>query len=55
METLEQAPWVPYLVIDEKTHERKIKDNAPEEIKNKYYEYKNNFECDKASNSPIAK
>lgn len=55
MKTLEQAPWVPYLVIDEKTRERKIKDDAPEEIKNKYFEYKNNPERDESSNSPIAK
>ena len=39
--TLQEQPWVNYLTIDEITLERKISDDAPEEIKTKYQEYVN--------------
>ena len=37
--TLEQAPWIEYLEIDENTRERKLRDDTPKEILQKY----NNF------------
>ena len=55
MQTLEQAPWIPYLVINPDTRERPIKDDAPEEIKKLYSEYLSNLELQKANNQPIAK
>jgi hypothetical protein len=54
MKTLDQAPWVPYLTIDEETGERKIKEDIPEEIKIKYNEYLNDIEHKKQNGEPIA-
>ena len=39
MLTKSQAPWVEYLEIDEETGARKLKDDAPEEIKKAYMEH----------------
>ena len=39
--TREEMPWVDYLQIDDNTHERRLIDNAPEDIKVKYQEYLN--------------
>lgn len=39
MKTMNQAPWVPYLEIDESTGERILRDDTPEEIRRKYEEY----------------
>lgn len=37
--TEEEMPWIRYLIIDEYTRERKLKENTPEEIKSKYNEF----------------
>ena len=55
MKTLEQAPWVPYLTINEETGERRIKEDAPREIKIKYNEYLNDIEHKKQNGELIAK
>ena len=34
-----QAPWVEYLEIDEETRERKLRNDAPKEIKEAYMEH----------------
>ena len=39
MLTKEQAPWVDYLEIDEKTGERKLNSKAPDEVKKAYEEH----------------
>ena len=39
MLTRNEAPWIEYLVIDEKTRERKLRQDTPEEIRKKYEEY----------------
>lgn len=39
MKTLNQAPWIPYLEIDETTGERILRDDTPEDIRKKYEEY----------------
>lgn len=36
MLTLSEAPWVEYLVIDEETGERKLREDTPQEIREKY-------------------
>lgn len=36
MLTIDNAPWIKYLEIDEKTRERKIKEDAPKEIRDMY-------------------
>lgn len=55
METLERAPWIPYLTINEETGERQIKEDTPEEIKIKYNEYLNNIEHKKQNSELIIK
>ena len=37
--TLDQAPWIEYLVIDSKTGARKLKKDTPKEIKDAYDKY----------------
>lgn len=37
--TIDQAPWVEYLEIDEETGERKLKSDTPKEIVQKYNEF----------------
>lgn len=39
MLTLFDAPWLEYLEIDEDTGERKLRDDTPQEIREKYEEY----------------
>ena len=39
MLTFDEAPWVEYLEIDEETGERKLKENTPQEIRDKYEKY----------------
>ncbi len=39
MLTLNEAPWVEYLEIDEETGERKLRADTPQEIRDKYDEY----------------
>ena len=39
METLEQAPWIEYIEINEETGERELRKDAPEEIKEAYELY----------------
>ena len=41
MLTFNEAPWVEYLEINEETGERCLKDNTPQEIREKYEEYCN--------------
>lgn len=41
MLTFEEAPWVEYLEIDEDTRQRRLRDDTPEEIRNKYEAYCN--------------
>lgn len=53
--TFEQAQWVEYLEIDEKTGERKLKKETPEEIKKMYEEYLKQLEKKKQMNEFIAK
>lgn len=36
MLTLEEAPWLKYLTIDEVTRERKLRNDTPKEIREKY-------------------
>ncbi len=43
MFTLNEAPWVQYLEIDEETGERKLRADTPEEIRQKYEDYCNNL------------
>ena len=42
MFTFDDAPWVEYLEIDEETRQRKLRDDTPEEIREKYIEHCNN-------------
>ncbi len=37
--TMEQAPWVDYLEIDEKTGKRFLRKDTPKEIKEAYEKY----------------
>ena len=37
--TLEQAPWIEYIEIDEKSGERKLKKDTPKEIVSAYKKY----------------
>lgn len=53
--TFEQAQWIEYLEIDEKTGERKLKKEVPVEIKKMYEEYLKQLEKKKQVNDPIAK
>lgn len=53
--TFEQAQWIEYLEIDEKTGERKLKKETPEEIKKMYEEYLKQLEKKKQMNEFIAK
>lgn len=39
MLTFEEAPWIEYLEIDEESRQRKLRDDTPDEIRNKYEEY----------------
>ncbi len=55
MQTIEQVPWVPYLYIDEETGERKIREDMPEEIRNKYNEYLRDIERKTQNGELIAK
>lgn len=41
MFTFEEAPWVEYLEIDEETRERRLRDDTPDEIREKYEEHCN--------------
>lgn len=40
MLTLNEAPWVEYLEIDEETGERRLREDTPKEIREKYEEYR---------------
>lgn len=40
--TLEDTPWIKYFAIDEDTLENKLREDAPDDIKIKYYDYINN-------------
>ena len=53
--TFEQAQWIEYLEIDEKTGERKLKKETPEEIKKMYEEYLRQLEKKKQMNEFTAK
>lgn len=53
MLTRNEAPWIEYLEIDETTRERKLRDDAPDEIRKKYKEYL--LEIEKLSDSMIPK
>jgi len=53
--TFEQAQWIEYLEIDEKTGERKLKKETQEEIKKMYEEYLKQLEKKKQMNEFIAK
>lgn len=53
--TFEQAQWIEYLEIDEKTGERKLKKETPEEIKKMYEEYLKQLEKKKQMNEFVAK
>jgi len=53
MLTRNEAPWIEYLEIDEKTRERKLRDGTPEEIRKKYEEYI--AEMDKLSKGMLPK
>ena len=55
MLTQEQAPWVSYLDIDEKTGKGILRDDAPEEIKKQYDEYLKNLKREKMDHEPIEK
>lgn len=39
MLTFFDAPWIEYLEIDEDTGERKLRDDTPHEIRDKYEEH----------------
>lgn len=39
MLTFLDAPWIEFLEIDEKTGERILRDDTPQEIRDKYKEY----------------
>ena len=39
MLTLGEAPWVEYLVINEETGERTLREDTPKEIREKYEEF----------------
>ena len=39
MKTFEQAPWIDYLDIDEKTGETILMENTPKDIRKKYEQY----------------
>lgn len=39
MLTFNEAPWVEYLEIDERTGERRLKEDTPQEIRDKYEEF----------------
>ena len=51
MLTKKEAPWLEYLIIDEKTRERKLKNGTPETIRKAYEEYmaslKKQMQCGK--------
>lgn len=39
MLTMDEAPWIEYLEIDEETGERRLKDDTPQKIRKKYEEF----------------
>lgn len=39
MLTINEAPWIEYLEIDEDTRQRKLRENTPQEIRDKYDRY----------------
>jgi hypothetical protein len=39
MFTLNEAPWIEYLEIDEDTRERKLRADTPQQIKEKYEQF----------------
>lgn len=39
MLTFNEAPWVEYLEIDEETGERRLREDTPKEIRDKYEAY----------------
>lgn len=39
MLTLDEAPWVEYLEIDEETGKRRLQENTPPDIREKYETY----------------
>lgn len=53
--TFEQAQWIEYLEIDEKTGKRKLKKGTPKEIKKMYEEYLKELEKKKQVNETIVK
>ena len=54
METIEQDPWIEYLEI-KRNGKRKLKRNAPKEIKKAYKLYLKDIKKCKKQNIPIAK
>ena len=55
MYTKEQMPWIEYLEIDETTLERKLRKDAPKEIKEAYQKYLEEIEEYKKKNLHITK
>ncbi|UWO50604.1 hypothetical protein NQ527_11905 [Eshraghiella crossota] len=53
MLTFLEAPWIEYLEIDENTGERRLRDDTPQEIRDKYNEHCR--EQNKKANEPRAK
>lgn len=53
--TFEQAQWIEYIEIDEKTGKRKLKKGTPKEIRKMYKEYLKEIEEKINKNEPIAK
>ena len=53
--TFEQAKWIEYLEIDEKTGTRKLKEGTPKKKKKMYEEHLKELEKKKQINEPIIK
>lgn len=46
MMTKEQAPWIDYLDVDEKTGERFLIDDTPDDIRKKYEDHLSKMNSD---------
>lgn len=55
MLTVEDAPWVMYMDIDEKTGKRFLKTDTPEDIKEKYAEHLKQVEMSTEKGERISK
>lgn len=55
MNTEEQVVWADYLVIDERTLERKLKPDTPKEICEAYQAYLDAVQCSTKANKRIFK